>query len=50
MIDQAKRYSLVFDEVHYHSTIPELVTYYTRLFQKLGIENIRFFHTPAGVY
>ena len=50
MIDQARRYSMVFDEVHYHSTIPELVDYYTRLFRKLGINNFNFFHTPPGVY
>jgi filamentous hemagglutinin len=50
VVDQARRYNEAFDEVHYHTTMPELAQYYSKLLKKLGLDDIKFFHTPPGVY
>ncbi len=46
MVEQARKYSAAFDEVIYHSNCPELIAYYTKIFQDAGITNIRFILTP----
>jgi RHS repeat-associated protein len=50
LVNQARRHSAAFDEVHYHTTMPELADYYSRLFGKIGLDNVSFFHTPPTVY
>jgi len=46
MLAQARKYSAAFDEVIYHSNSPELINYYSRLFNKYGLSNVSFKHTP----
>jgi hypothetical protein len=45
MLSQARAYSAAFDEVIYHSNSPELIAYYTTVFQNAGITNFRFILT-----
>ena len=46
MLGQARKYSAAFDEVVYHSNSTELIEYYKAVFEKEGLENIKFIHSP----
>lgn len=45
MLEQARKYSAAFDETIYHSNSPELIAYYTKVFEDAGITNFRFILT-----
>jgi filamentous hemagglutinin len=45
MLEQAKKYSVAFDEVIYHSNSAELIAHYAKVFQDAGITNFRFILT-----
>jgi len=46
MVNQAKKYSAAFDEVIYHTNDLGLMNQYNRVFQKFGLDNVHFIHTP----
>ncbi|MFN7803178.1 MAG: polymorphic toxin-type HINT domain-containing protein, partial [Planctomycetaceae bacterium] len=45
MLEQARKYSVAFDEVIYHSNCPDFIAHYTEVFQHAGITNLRFILT-----
>ena len=45
MLNQAMAYSQAYAETIYHSNSPELIEYYTEVFQTAGITNIKFILT-----
>jgi RHS repeat-associated protein len=42
VLAQARKYSAAFDQVIYHSNSPEFINYYSRLFQRYKLNNVRF--------
>ncbi len=47
MLSQARKYSAAFDEVIVHSNSTGLIGYYSGVFEREGLQNVRFVYTPA---